>query len=271
MAPAHAALLSMPMFAVLLSALALTSAADAMVDAGRVSAPAQGGQPGEAEGGPEAADYDDYDKAATEEDERALLNGMNATAPRVRNSWSVEKYDPVETPHGHSGRGNDVDADGPNTGKHRDKEAHDREPDFPDFPGIKGSYSGSNSGSSSGRADALENIVGFWIFQIPVLGVGCLCAYTLRKILLRDAKEGRTVEPPPHICRYCCGPFAVFYWEGCSSHTAVAVLLQFFSGICCYPVFCWSPGAKPLKGGLPVGPAVKTGGGTEEAAVEDKV
>eukprot|EP00929_Paragymnodinium_shiwhaense_P082099 TRINITY_DN43142_c0_g1_i1.p1 TRINITY_DN43142_c0_g1~~TRINITY_DN43142_c0_g1_i1.p1 ORF type:complete len:212 (-),score=36.97 TRINITY_DN43142_c0_g1_i1:248-883(-) len=131
------------------------------------------------------------------------------------------------------------------------------------------SYSNSNndyemwSTTTAAAADTGEMILSTIIslvFNAIIIAIGFAVAHYFRTGLLDDARAGKPVEPPHQVCRYCCGPFSVYYWEGCSVNVIIALALEFLLGICCYPCCCWTPSPQPLNGGLPVGPAVQSGG-----------
>lgn len=90
-----------------------------------------------------------------------------------------------------------------------------------------------------------------WSF-IALSCVGRVVAYArahvLRQRVIAAARRGEVVSPPDNcLLLWCCGPQAIYYWEGCSVNFAIALLLLPYYALC-----CWSKTPAPLENGAPV-------------------
>lgn len=94
-----------------------------------------------------------------------------------------------------------------------------------------------------------------YIVVMSLLALGCVGrvvayarAHVLRQRVLAAARRGEAVSPPENcLLLWCCGPQAIYYWEGCSANFAIALLLLPYYALC-----CWSKTRVPLENGAPV-------------------
>eukprot|EP00929_Paragymnodinium_shiwhaense_P046071 TRINITY_DN23484_c0_g1_i1.p1 TRINITY_DN23484_c0_g1~~TRINITY_DN23484_c0_g1_i1.p1 ORF type:complete len:224 (+),score=19.47 TRINITY_DN23484_c0_g1_i1:90-761(+) len=101
-----------------------------------------------------------------------------------------------------------------------------------------------------------------------ILPMGGVCAagivfalsHMWREQMLPAAKAGQPCQQPRPCYRYCCGPCAIYYWEGFSTNFIIAAALQFFTGFSCFAICCWQVPIAPLIDGQPIGAPVQTGG-----------
>merc|ERR1711924_343722 len=70
--------------------------------------------------------------------------------------------------------------------------------------------------------------------------------------MLSDAKAGIPVAQPTFLWKYCCGPCAIYYWEGVTGAYWITLLL-----VPCFACCCWQPTVQPLENGVCVGSTVQ--------------
>eukprot|EP00929_Paragymnodinium_shiwhaense_P046072 TRINITY_DN23484_c0_g1_i2.p1 TRINITY_DN23484_c0_g1~~TRINITY_DN23484_c0_g1_i2.p1 ORF type:complete len:224 (+),score=22.57 TRINITY_DN23484_c0_g1_i2:82-753(+) len=118
------------------------------------------------------------------------------------------------------------------------------------------------------RTGLIIIIYAFQLFFGVILPMGGVCAagivfalsHMWREQMLPAAKAGQPCQQPRPCYRYCCGPCAIYYWEGFSTNFIIAAALQFFTGFSCFAICCWQVPIAPLIDGQPIGAPVQTGG-----------